>query len=77
MRKKFKFLNYAFIVEIARPKTVWWNQFKDSKKKPLQRVDSLFSLERVFIRKPRVYIYSLKIGRLRIIAANTSQKVQK
>lgn len=69
----FKIGSWKFIAKLSRPNTVWWHLIK-TKKSPLQRVDSILALERVFIRKYRVYVWNFKIGRFQLLVANLSQK---
>lgn len=68
--KTFVFNGYLVSVDVSRPKTVWFYNFKDSEKSPAQRVDSLICLERVFIRYLGIYLYTLKIGRIHIMFTN-------
>lgn len=60
------FLNVEITFEITPPGTIWWHGVAHGRKQPRQRADILFSIERVFMRETRKYVYVVFIGRLRI-----------
>jgi hypothetical protein len=70
---KFRIGKFNVEVELSPKGTVWWIQLPENKNHPQQRIDALFALERIFVRKMRVYVYCLRIGRLSAIFVDRNQ----
>jgi len=71
--KSFKIFKYKFLIEISSPKSIWYHNIRETNDIPNQRMDHLFSINRVYARKYKKYMYTIYIGRVAILFANTEQ----
>lgn len=73
MRKTFYIGALAIILEVAPKNTIWWDRV-DYGDRPLQRIDNIVGLSRIYIPHIRKYVWRLCLGRVQFLVANQNQE---
>lgn len=61
----------SIVYDMAPKGTCWFFNVKGNKHRPIQRADTFFAIQRVYIRYAKIYIYAVIIGRLQVLIADS------
>lgn len=60
------------VAKNLKSSTCWNLCFPKGYKRPRQRMDLIFSVSRIFLRGPRIYVIAIYVGQVKILISKTS-----